>query len=414
MNNVGLWVGIVVGIAVVVVGILIWRRQRYLRQVKELGWSHDSRPSLSAVTDLHAPPFAMGMSRKIDELVSGTTAGGHAFRVFEYDYAGAGPKYGQRLAVLELPLALSDVFIFGDGVDRVGIAAGGQTLVRAEEQGVHVIAADAALATDLLAAVGPAVRTYGQAAGKVDLSVDGNHLVAPGAPKDPARLAAFLADLDPVAQAVAASDALRSRAVAPSPGAQYYGHPDWQWAGVDDSVLGIYPVTTSGYGHRSEDVVRGLRDGIRMDAFTHHWKTDRIVTETDSNGNTRTRTETDLHEEPVCGFVLPFALPSISLNGDPVGRKVRFESTDFNSAFTVRTSDPRFASDVTHPRMMEWLLATRPRGWSVQGSVVAFRVEKHDLMIVDACESTLRGWLGRIPRFVWQDLGLPTPPYLVE
>ena len=63
---------------------------------------------------------------------------------------------------------------------------------------------------------------------------------------------------------------------------------------------------------------------------------------------------------------------------------------------------------------MEWLLATAPRGWTVQDRVVVFEVEEHDQLIVDACEATVRGWLGRIPRFVWADRGVPVPPYLVE
>ncbi|HEY3546393.1 MAG TPA: hypothetical protein VGK17_09905 [Propionicimonas sp.] len=67
-----------------------------------------------------------------------------------------------------------------------------------------------------------------------------------------------------------------------------------------------------------------------------------------------------------------------------------------------------------HPRTMEWLLAMNPRGWTVQQRVVVFEVEKHDQLLVDACEATLRGWLGRIPRFAWADRGLTVPPYLVE
>ena len=91
-----------------------------------------------------------------------------------------------------------------------------------------------------------------------------------------------------------------------------------------------------------------------------------------------------------------------------------FESEAFNRAFTVRTEDQEFASDVIHPRTMEWLLATGARGWTVQQRVVVFEVEAHDQLLIEACEATLRGWLGRIPRFVWAGRGLPVPLYLVE
>jgi hypothetical protein len=238
--------------------------------------------------------------------------------------------------------------------------------------------------------------------------------VAVGAPKDPEVLTGFLASLDTVALAVAGSGALAARQVTPGEPSWFYGHPEWEYVGSDDAVLDLYPVTTGGFGHRTEDLVRGVRDGIRVDAFRHHWKTEHIETYTDSEGHTHTRTVVDNHTEPVCAFGLPFSLPAVSVNGRRVGHKVAFESSDFNREFTVRTDDPKFASDVIHPRTMEWLLAVRPRGWTLGGQVVMFEVEDHDLLLVDACGEVLRGWLGRIPRFVWADRQLPPPAYLVE
>jgi len=407
-------VGAVVAVAALTGVIYGLRRQHYLKEVRELGWSHDSNPTLAEVSDLGAPPFAMGLRRSIDELVAGTTPGGFSFRVFEYGYTGAGPKYSGRVAAVQLPISLPAVFVCDAGHERVGIALGGQQLVQAADGDLRAIADDAGLVQEVLASVGGTIAAFARASGRADLGVDGSQLVACGAPKDPDDLKSFLAGLDPVAQALAGSASLAARQVPPSAGSGFYGHPDWQFVGGDDSVLDVYPTSREGYGHRVEDLIRGLRDGIRLDAFTHTWKTDHTVTETDSEGHTHTRTVTDHHSEVVCGFVLPFALPSLSMNGRRVGEKVRFESTDFNSAFTVRTDNPRFASDVTHPRMMEWLLATRPYGWSVTGSVVDFEVPRHDLLLVDACEEALRGWLGRFPRFVWQDLGLQPPPFLVE
>lgn len=409
------WVVIaVVAVAAVIGLILLLRRQHYLKQVRELGWSHDSHPALADVADLHAPPFGMGLTRSVDELITGTTPGGTSFRVFEYDYTGAGPKYSRRVAALQLPFTLPDAFLCDSSRVRVGIDAGGQQLVQVGDGEVRVIAGDAGLARDLLADTGGTLTRFTQAAGGLDLSIDGSQLVAAGAPKDPDELKEFLTALDPVVHALAGSRSLAARQVQPSDDSGFYGHPDWQLIGRDDSVLSVYPISREGYAHRTESLVRGVLDGIRLDAFVHHWKTDHTVTETDSEGHTHTRTVTDNHSEAVCGFWLPFSLPSISLNGRRVGRKVRFESTDFNDAFTVRTDNPKFASDVTHPRMMEWLLATRPYGWSVTGSVVDFTVSRHDLLVVDACQEALRGWLGRFPRFVWEDLGLQPPPFLVE
>ena len=414
MNSFWLWFWVVVALGALVGAFLIVRRRRYLGRLRELGWSHDSNPSLTSLADLNAPPFGLGLQRSIDELVTGTTPGGHAFRVFDYDYSGAGRGYSQRVACVQLPFGLPDAFIGAADHARGGISPAEAHLVEAGEGPVRVIAADAGLATQVLAAVSPGVTALATLAEQVDLGIDGNQLVAGRAPKDPDDLQAFLAALDPIALALS-DTGLRSHEVTVLPDRfGFYGHPDWRFAQEGSDVLDYYPVTTGGYGHGVSDPITGLRDGIRMDAFTHEWKTDRIETYTDSQGHLRTRTVTDDHSEPVCGFLLPFSLPGVSVNGRRLGSKVTFESNDFNRAFKVRTDDPKFASDVIHPRTMEWLLATTPRGWTVQDGVVVFEVEDHDQLIVDVCEATLRGWLGRIPRFVWADRGVPVPPYLVE
>ncbi len=414
MNNFWLWFWVVIALGVVIGAVLIVRRRQYVAKVRALGWTLDPNPSLTSIADLTAPPFGLGLHRSVDELVSGTTAAGHAFRVFEYDYSGAGPGYSERVACLQLPFGLPDVFVTDGDHARSGISPSGVSLVQAEDAGLRAIAADGGLAAQVLALVSPGIGTFSALAERVDLGIDGDQLVVSRAPKDPDDLLAFLAALDPIASALSGT-ALRGHEVAPGQERfGFYGHPDWRFAPDGSEVLGYYPVTTGGYGHRVSDPITGLRDGIRMDAFTHEWKTDRTETYTDSEGHTHTRTVTDNHSEPVCGFLLPFDLPGLSVNGRRLGHKVAFESEAFNRAFTVRTDDPKFASDVIHPRTMEWLLATMPRGWTVQQRVVVFEVEKHDQLLVDACEATLRGWLGRIPRFVWADHGLTVPAYLVE
>jgi len=64
---------------------------------------------------------------------------------------------------------------------------------------------------------------------------------------------------------------------------------------------------------------------------------------------------------------MPFSFPLISVGGGWGGKKIRFESEEFNDRFTVRTNDPKFASDVIHPRTMEFLTAVEPPGLSGRG-----------------------------------------------
>jgi hypothetical protein len=85
MSNTTVIILVTIGVLVLaVIAFLIIRRQRYLRALRGRGWTFESRPVLDWVLDHHAPPFGLGFVRKVDEAISGTTANGVPFRVFEY------------------------------------------------------------------------------------------------------------------------------------------------------------------------------------------------------------------------------------------------------------------------------------------------------------------------------------------
>ncbi len=386
----------------------IIRHQRYLAELRDRGWTWNSTPSLGAFLTLQVPPFGLGVQRSVDDLISGTTASGRPFASFTYKCAG-GATFTERVLAIGLDAPLPPAFVFA-GAPRAGIAVGAPALMEVAGEGVTVVAGQADYAGEVYQCIAGATLPPNVA---MNLSVDGNQLVFVPAERDPDELAALIACLDPVAAAISAL-AAKWAAAPPVPAFSFYGHPDWQLIGSDDSVLDYYPTDHGGFGHDTRGLVRGLRDGIRMDAFEHHWTTLETRTVTDGEGHTRTETYTEHHREVICGFTLPYELPTISVNGARYGDKVRFESSDFNDAFTVRAENPKWASDVIHPRMMEWLLATRPPGWTIRGRTVTFAVPFHDTVLMDVADTTLRGFLGRIQRFVWADLGLPAPPFLVE
>ena len=141
----------------------------------------------------------------------------------------------------------------------------------------------------------------------------------------------------------------------------------------------------------------------------HRWKTQRTEHYTDSDGKSKTRTVTENHSEILMAISMPFALPLLSVGGGWGGKKVRFESEEFNDRFTVRTDTPKFAYDVIHPRTMEFLMAAPPPGFRIEGQQMRFSVSEHDTELIGSCADFAHAFLARIPSFVWKDLQV-TPP----
>jgi hypothetical protein len=403
---------IIIVIAVLLLGLIaffIIRRQRYVRALRGRGWTFESRPSLESVLDHHAPPFGLGFVRKVDEAISGQTTTGVPFRVFEYTSSEGGQKFDDRLASLQLALPLPDMFISTDsarsGVRLPQVEVDPRYQVRAANPD-YSRAAISASVLDAIAAFGAA---FGQDGHRVDLSIDGQQLVAVGAPKDPDQLQTYLEKLAAVAGAFN-TEALTPYRVTPLPPEfGFYGHPDWQLIGRDDSLIAKYGLTTAGFGHTTEKVIRGSNDGLPIEAFIHRWKTQRTETYTDSDGKTQTRTVNENHSEVLTAIRMPFSFPMLCVGGGWGGKKVRFESEDFNDRFTVRTDSPKFASDVIHPRTMEFLMAVQPPGFRIEGNGMRFSVDKHDTQLIGFCADFAHEFLGRVPSFVWKDLQI-TPP----
>ena len=322
-----------------------------------------------------------------------------------YVSSEGGPKFNQRVASVRLPLPLPDLFVSTDGV-RSGVqAAPVEVDPRFQVRAVDAAYARAALSAGLL----DAIAAFGQAGQRVDLSVDGQQLVAVGAPKDPDELQAYLDRLAGVAQAIDQASLAPYRITPPPAGFGFYGHPDWKLIGRDDTLIAKYGLTTAGFGHTTEKVIRGNNDGLPIEAFVHRWKTQRTETHTDSEGRTRTRTVTENHSEIISAVRMPFSFPLLAVGGGWGGKKVRFESEEFNDRYTVRTDNPKLASDVIHPRTMEFLMTVQPPGFRIEGSLMRFSVDKHDTQLIGFCADFAHEFFSRVPSFVWKDLQI-TPP----
>lgn len=407
MNSTGLIVALVLLALAGVAVLLIVRRHRYVTSLRERGWVFDSSPALESVLDHRAPPFGLGFERTVDEGIAGTTRSGVPFRVFEYEVTDGGPRFAARVASLRLPLTLPDLFVSA-GPPRAGVRYPALAL----DPALQVHAADAAYARTLLAPpVLAALAAFGRAGYPVDVSVDGAQLVAVGAPKDPDALEAYLEALAPVALAVDAT-ALAPWARPPvAPSFAFHGRPDWVLVGSDDSAIARYGLTTAGFGHTTELVVRGDNGGLPVEGLVHRWKTRRTVTSTDNKGRTQTRTVIDHHDETVAAVWLPFALPLLSIDGGRGGERVRFESEEFNDRFAVRAANPRLAYDLIHPRTMEFLMAVRPPGVRIEGPLMRFRVDAHDTETLGFCADFAHDFWARVPSFVWKNLQVSPPAF---
>jgi hypothetical protein len=77
----------------------------------------------------------------------------------------------------------------------------------------------------------------------------------------------------------------------------------------------------------------------------------------------------------------------------------------------VRTDNPTFASDVIHPRTMEFLMAVQPPGFRIEGDAMRFSVDKHDTQSIGFCADFAHEFFGRVPSFVWKDLQINPPAF---
>jgi hypothetical protein len=399
---------ILLGLAGITWGIVaLVRRQQYIKSLRDRGWTFVNSPTFDAVARLGNPPFGLGFRRDPDDQITGRTSSGRAFQVIEYK----SEHWSGWLGMVTLSRRLPELWITGgDTQPRFGVEA---IVVPFPALGPNwqIGALDPAFAA---AALTPQVCELLNAFGAgLNLSIDGDQLVVLDPPrKDVDLLGPWLEQLATVAAAIDAAPLDPWMQPEQPPRLTFYHHPEWYWIGVDDSLLQYTPVTRSGHDHRTREVIRGRDgDGPPFVAFKHEWKTTRTETYTDSEGKTQTRTVTENHSEPILGFQLPARMPWLQVNRKGFSRGISFESEAFNKRFAVSAQDTKFAYDVIHPRQMEYLMANPPASFRFADDWVWFSTGVHNQPTIAQSSAFLRGFLARIPRFVWRNLGLPDAPY---
>jgi hypothetical protein len=166
--------------------------------------------------------------------------------------------------------------------------------------------------------------------------------------------------------------------------------------------FGHLEVIDQGHDREASNVLHGEWDGRRVTAFDYEYKT--------GSGK-----DEDSHSLSVavitCGCRFPglFVRPEGFLDkvagvlGDD---DIDFESHEFSKKFYVNGPDRKFAYDVINGQMMEYLLGCE--GWQIElsGSEAAiWSDEDWEPEGFRTALATLGGFLDRVPRFVWKDLG---------
>lgn len=398
MTSLVLVLCVVAVLAVVIAPVLLIglevRRGRRVKSVRDKGWRWRDEPPLSITNGLNCPPFGVGFGRSVANQVYGTTDSGIEFSVFDYERTNT-----DRVAVLTLPFALPELYVLVDA-ERANIP-----LPRLRNDPV-VHAGDDDYADRVLASIHEPLQRYLALDGRADLSLDGDHLVAVGMPATAGELEPRLEALDAIARAL--GEDLEDLAVpAPEPKIGFHG-TDWTYAERDDGWLDRTVVERDGTDHQAVEVVHGPNDGLPFVSLLHRWNTEQWT----NNG-----TRTVEHEESVLEVFLdrPFGELWVDLSGE--GELIEFEASGFNRRFDIRAVDRRFAYAVVHPRQMEFFADFGAPPFSIDrhgrmrfrlgGNSTSPRSILHRLDFA-------HGFLGRVPSFVWKDLGVTDLPTFRE
>ena len=133
--------------------------------------------------------------------------------------------------------------------------------------------------------------------------------------------------------------------------------------------LGHIAKFSRGHDRDAKNVLHGTYCECEVVAFDFKYTT----TETSTNSRGRRTTREVDHWFSACVHPLELSFPNLTIRpegffdkiGDFIGfDDIDFESDEFSRKFRVTSDNRKFAYDVCHPRMMEWLLARR--GWHIE------------------------------------------------
>ncbi len=403
---------VVVAIAAVVGGLWLYKKHLYIKAIRERGWTWVESPDIGITIGLNSAPFGIGFSRKVDDQVIGSGPTGVPFQAFRYSSDSF--SSGGYVVTMKLPKSLPTVAAFHPEGPRTGVSG---TLVASTP--LHVVARRPDFGREFASILFPAlpalVDSQHQPMG-ADVGVDHDQLVMLHVPREPENLSLAVAWLDRVHQSLMSSHAAAFDGPPPPAHLSFQDRDHWVYRPFEDSMLNHVTHTGGGFNHAAKDVITSQNQGLPFIRLTHTWQTQ--TTTTDGKGNTTTHTQN--HSENIAEFRTTFSFRQLSVNWGMFkgfgGNRVEFESAAFNQMFKVRCPVPRFASDVFHPRQLEYFIRTGGLGFSIEADGL-IRVEggSWSPAELDRTSEFFHGFFARIPDFAWQELGAwPRPIAEIE
>lgn len=156
-----------------------------------------------------------------------------------------------------------------------------------------------------------------------------------------------------------------------------------------------------GHSRSAKNFLTGVRDGVAWRIFDYRYVTG-------SGKNRRT------HHYGVVVGESPLNFPRLALRGESFLDRfagaigfddIDFESDEFSRAYHVKAEDRKFAYDLLHPQMMEYLLELPRYQWQFGGPYVLItRGSRFKPAEITAVMAAITGLYERVPGFVRQDL----------
>src|SRR5688572_9636987 len=162
-----------------------------------------------------------------------------------------------------------------------------------------------------------------------------------------------------------------------------------------------------GRARRASNVLRGRRGATNWELFDYRFTT---------GGGKNKKT----HRYGIAAATVPVRFRNMTLRPEGVFDKVaslagfddiNFESEEFSRRYHVSCDERKFAYDVIHPQMIEFLLRCPRRHWQLRGHVVLLHKSgSFDAREMEEMLGMVDGFLERIPAYVREDVAPRVPP----